>query len=245
MAHIDTPIRYYKDYVGGYDYGYETMSLPFDECALLVVDVDGTTPNPTTEQYIAPALEAARAVGMRVCYVHNDLRLVADPGNIVGEVWGRTKSPDGGDGLQGWKKNHEFKPEYLDCVRPRDDEPNFPKWIWSGFHNTFLDQHLRAWNIKTLFVVGYSRRACLHYTCSEAVGRNYRVILLRDCSNAPGTIEMPDTLDASLPEGGWINRITLRNFEHLIGYTTTSAEFQVACQAVGERGDNASSPGDR
>jgi hypothetical protein len=43
---------------------------------------------------------------------------------------------------------------------------------------------------------------------------------------------MPDTLDASLPEGGWINRITLRNFEHLIGYTTTSAEFVEACQAI-------------
>ena len=43
---------------------------------------------------------------------------------------------------------------------------------------------------------------------------------------------MPDTLDASLPEGGWINRITLRNFEHLIGYTTISAEFVEACHAV-------------
>jgi len=78
--------------------------------------------------------------------------------------------------------------------------------------------------------VGYSRRACLHYTCAEAVGRNYRVILLRDCSNAPGEIEMPDTLDDSLPEGGWINRITLRNFEHLIGYTSTAAEFIQSCE---------------
>ena len=115
---------------------------------------------------------------------------------------------------------------------PREGERNFPKWIWSGFHDTFLDQHLRSYGIRTLFVVGYSRRACLHYTCAEAVGRNYRVILLRDCSNAPGTIEMPDTLDDSLPEGGWINRITLRNFEHLIGYTTTAEEFIAACQQV-------------
>lgn len=241
MAFIETPIRYYKDYVGGYDYGYETMRLAFDECTLLVVDVDGTAPNKTTEEFIAPALEAARTAGMRVCYVHNDLRLVADPGNIVGEVWGRTKSGAGADGLQGWKRNSNFQPQYLDCVRPREHEPNFPKWIWSGFHDTFLDQHLRAWNTKTLYVVGYSQRACLHYTCAEAVGRNYRVILLRDCSNAPGTIEMPDTLDPSLPEGGWVNRITLRNFEHLIGYTTTSAEFQHACQTVCD--NEASAPG--
>jgi nicotinamidase-related amidase len=99
-----------------------------------------------------------------------------------------------------------------------------PKWIWSGFHDTFLDQHLRSWGTRTLFVAGYSRRACLHYTCAEAVGRNYRVILLRDASNG-AEIEFPDTVDDSLEEGGWLNRIVLRNFEHLIGYTTTSDEF--------------------
>jgi len=70
----------------------------------------------------------------------------------------------------------------------------------------------------------------MHYTCAEAMGLNYRLILLRDCSNPPGEIEMPDTLDDSLPEGGWVNAMMLRNFEHLIGYTTTSAEFVAACK---------------
>ena len=83
--------------------------------------------------------------------------------------------------------------------------------------------------VQTIFALGYSRRACLHYTCAEAVGRNYRVILLRDCSNPPGDIEMPDTIDASLPEGGWIQKITMLNFEHLIGYTTTKDQFLKAC----------------
>jgi nicotinamidase-related amidase len=132
-------------------------------------------------------------------------------------------------GLNNWAEMEDFTPEYLECVAPKNSERNFPKWIWSGFHHTFLDQHLRSWGTKTLIVVGYSQRACLHYTCAEAVGRNYRVILLRDCSNAA---EMPDTLDDSLPEGGWINKITLRNFEHLIGYTSTSTEFIEACDNI-------------
>ena len=34
MANIQVPIRYYKDYPGGYDYGYETLTLKFAECAL-------------------------------------------------------------------------------------------------------------------------------------------------------------------------------------------------------------------
>ncbi len=229
----EIPIRYYKDHPDVYDYGYEDLALKFEECAFLLVDVDGTSPNPTTENFIAPALAAARDVGMLVCYVHNDLRLVADPGNIVGEVWGRTKLADGGNGIASWANMaDDYKPQYLDCVVPRPNERNFPKWIWSGFHDTFLDQHLRSHGIRTLFTVGYSRRACLHYTCAEAVGRNYRVILLRDCSNSSGEIEMPDTLDDSLPEGGWINRITLRNFEHLIGYTTTAAQFIQSCENV-------------
>ena len=57
---IDIPIRYYRDYAGAYDYGYETLGLPLDKCALLVVDVDGTSPNPTTEGMIAPALAQQR-----------------------------------------------------------------------------------------------------------------------------------------------------------------------------------------
>lgn len=235
MTTIDVPLRYYKDYPGGYDYGYETMPLPLDECAMLLVDVDGGAPNPTTENLIAPALAAARKLGLRVAYVHNDLRLVSDPGNIVDEFWGKTKYADDTSVMDHWRNlPDDWKPEYLDCVAPQPGEPNVPKWIWSGFHDTFLDQHLRSWGTRTLFVVGYSRRACMHYTCSEAVGRNYRVILLRDCSNG-AEIEFPDTVDESLPEGGWLNKIVLRNFEHLIGYTTTSAEFVEACMAAGDK----------
>jgi nicotinamidase-related amidase len=225
---IQIPIRYYKDYPGGYDYGYEQIELPFGRCAFLLVDVDGTAPNPTTENFIAPALAAARRSGMLVTYVHNNLYWVADAGNIVSEVWGRTK---GMQGLRFWAERPDFEPEYLECVAPCPGERNIPKWIWSGFHDTFLDQHLRSHDIKTLFVAGYSQRACLHYTCAEAVGRNYRVILLRDCSNAP---EMPDTRIEGASDLGWINRITLRNFEHLIGYTTTAAEFIAACRQVSQ-----------
>ena len=71
----------------------------------------------------------------------------------------------------------------------------------------------------------------MHYTCAEGVVRYDRVVLLRDASNG-AEIEFPDTIDESIPEGGWLNKIVLRNFEHLIGYTTTSAEFVDACKAL-------------
>ena len=236
MDEIEIPVRYYKDYQGGYEHGFENLVLPFAESAFLLVDVDGGysvkdgTAHPTTENYIAPALTAARGTGMKVAYVHNDLRLVADQGNIACELWAKTK---GANIAEAWSSKEEYQPQYAPCVAPQEGEPNFPKWMWSGFRDTFLDTRLRGWGIRTLFVVGYSRRACLHYTCAEAMGHNYRVIPLRDCSNPPGEIEMPDTLDEDLPEGGWVNRMMLRQFEHLIGYTTTSAEFVQACQNRG------------
>ena len=55
MSHVTVPIRYYKDYAGGHDYGQEELTLPLEQCAFLLVDVDGRAPNPTTENYIAPA----------------------------------------------------------------------------------------------------------------------------------------------------------------------------------------------
>ena len=39
MAELKMPVRYYKDYQGGYDYGYEDLTLPLDTCAFLLVDV--------------------------------------------------------------------------------------------------------------------------------------------------------------------------------------------------------------
>ena len=34
-------------------------------------------------------------------------------------------------------------------------------------------------------------------------------------------------------KGGWVNAMMLRQFEHLIGYTTTSKEFVEACGKTG------------
>ena len=118
MKNIDISIRYYRDYPEAYDYGYETLTLPFEQSAFLLVDVDGKTPNATTENFIAPTLAAARDAQMHVAYVHNDLRLVADPGNIVGEIWGRTKGAEG-PYLDYWNMQ-DYHPEYLDCVAPQE-----------------------------------------------------------------------------------------------------------------------------
>jgi nicotinamidase-related amidase len=180
------------------------------------------------EEGIAPALATARKVKMHVIFIHNDFSLVDEPGSIKREIhgtrWGTSKAKDHPP-----PSRRPHQPNYPPSIQPLPHEPDFPKREWSGFHQTHVDYHLRCYNIKTLIAVGFSQRACLYQTLAGAVEHNYRVIMLRDCTHSA---EYPDTVDETLPEKGWLRKIMLRNFEHIIGYTSSSTEFIVSCQSI-------------
>jgi ureidoacrylate peracid hydrolase len=67
---------------------------------------------------------------------------------------------------------------------------------------------------------------CLGNTMIDALWRNYRVLLLRDCTYA---IEIPGIDEP----GAWTNRWILYA-ECAIGYTTTSDAWIAACRAARE-----------
>ena len=160
-------------------------------------------------------------VGTVVFFIHNDFSLVDEPGSIKREIHGtRWGSEDAA--VRPPPSREPVKPNYSPSIQPLEHEPDFPKREWSGFHETHVDYHLRCHGIKTLIAVGFSQRACLYLTCTGAVEHNYRVIMLRDCTHSG---EYPDTVDESLEEGGWLRKIMFRNFEHVVGYTSTSAEL--------------------
>jgi nicotinamidase-related amidase len=69
-------------------------------------------------------------------------------------------------------------------LTPREDEFFIRKHVYSGFVGTRLDLLLRYLDIKNLFTVGFSADACLMTTIIDALWRNYKVILLRDCTLA-------------------------------------------------------------
>ena len=48
------------------------MELELERTTFMIVDSDGGQDNPYVEQGIAPAMEAARQVGMHVIFIHND-----------------------------------------------------------------------------------------------------------------------------------------------------------------------------
>ena len=220
MAILRLPVRWYSE---GHQFG--DLELEVERTAFMVVDSDGAS-GEDVEEGIAPALRAAREVGVRVIFIHNDFSLADEPGGIKREIHG-TRWGDGGAAERGAPAREPKVPKYSASIQPLAHEPDFPKREWSGFSETHVDYHLRCYDIKNLISVGFSQRACLYQTVAGAVEHNYRVIMLRDCTRSG---EYPDTVDESLEEGGWLRKIMFRNFEHIIGYTSMSADFVKACR---------------
>ena len=223
MSTLKLPVRWYSNTTE-----YNTLEIEVDQTAFMVVDSDCGSGNTYVEKGIAPALATARKIKMHVIFIHNDFSLVDEPGSIKREIhgtrWGTSKAKD-----RSPPSRSPHQPNYSPSIQPLPHEPDFPKREWSGFHQTQVDYHLRCYNIKTLIAVGFSQRACLYQTLAGAVEHNYRVIMLRDCTHSA---EYPDTVDKTLPEKGWLQKIMLRNFEHIIGYTSSSTEFIASCQSI-------------
>ena len=224
MANLTLPVRWYSN-----ETQHGELELELERTAFMIVDSDCGTGNRYVEEGIAPALAAARTVGMRVVFIHNDFSLVDESGSIKREIHGTRW----GDALAAARPSPAsrtpYKPNYSPSIQPLPHEPDFPKREWSAFHETHVDYHLRCYDIKNLVAVGFSQRACLYQTLAGAVEHNYRVVMLRDCTHSA---EYPDTVDPNLPEGGWLRKVMMRNFEHIIGYTSTSSDFVAACESL-------------
>ncbi len=138
-----------------------------------------------------PALEAARAIQMPVIYLNNSAPKIGLCYSEFGKVLKRQLNTD---------MEHMFAEDEIDpkeyhfgesdhvkiskLLTPRENEYFIRKHVYSGFVGTRLDLLLRYLDIKNLFTVGFSADACLMTTIIDALWRNYKVVLLRDCTLA-------------------------------------------------------------
>jgi len=180
---------------------------------------------------IRPALDAARAVGFPIVYVSNSAPRIALDRSAYGE--------------QKWESLHVVKDEiyaernidpleyhrgpsnvldYSEVIAPRAGDYYVRKHVHSAFFDTRLDTLLRNLGVRNLVCVGFALDVCLGNTMIDALWRNYRVLLLRDCTYA---IEIPG-IDAP---GAWTDRWILY-VECAIGSTATSAAWITSCQAA-------------
>ena len=122
---------------------------------------------------------------------------------------------------------------YSKTIEPHEEDYFVRKHTHSGFFDTRLDTLLRNIGCKTLICAGFALDMCLGTTMIDALWRNYRVVLLRDCTRA---FEIPG-IDL---QKSWTKRWILY-VECAIGCTATAQQWIGACQAA-ESHESSNSP---
>jgi nicotinamidase-related amidase len=244
--------RYYRQYPPGDFEGFaeRPLTLGVHETAVLVVDIYGTE-QPANRSFsgmgnqhsssmaqqiiskrIKPMLDAARKVGLPVVYVANSAPRVALKYSAYWEQKWQTLHVDKDD-LFSETTNDPLEYhhgssdvlQYTDESRPEPGDYYVRKHTPSGFFDTRLDTLLRNLRIQNLVCAGFALDMCLGATMLDALWRNYRPVLLRDCTYA---IELPEIDEPGSWTSRWITYV-----ECAIGYTTTSDDFIDACARVG------------
>jgi len=245
--------RYYRWFPADSHLGYaeEIISIDTAETAFVLVDVylpdkknmeavDAEKTQLSNKEYelkydiavncIAPALQMARKINLPIIYVTNSTpkiamgnsefakKLVQAQGFIIEDEF-REDITDPLEYLQGEEKQICF----MESLKPRSSDIYIRKHVYSGFYGTRLEVVLQNLHVTNIIFVGFRIDACLGSTMLDALYRNFKVILLRDCTLA---CELPEELE----EMKFTKRMLLW-FETLVGVTVDSKDFIGACKS--------------
>jgi nicotinamidase-related amidase len=150
--------------------------------ALVVIDITRDSLLPPEESGIAligaPAavdnsrrvVAAAREAALPIIFVQElHRRTLVDFGRELGGAEG-VHCLEGSPGAQ-----------FLDNLRPRDDEYYIPKRRYSAFFGTDLEILLKGLKVETLVLIGFLTDVCVHYTGADAHQHDYRIRVVREC----------------------------------------------------------------
>lgn len=179
---------------------------------------------------IAKVLDAARAASLLVVYTrqeHNadlsDFGSSAAPHRIKHGRMQVGKSITAPDGAQSrilvrdtW--NTAIVPE----LAPQPGDVVISKHRYSAFFETQLDSVLRTREIDTLVFTGATTSICVESTVRDATFRDYRCIVLRDCTQ--------ELIGLGLPRSN--HEATLLAIEALFGWTADSSDVIKALAGV-------------
>lgn len=74
-----------------------------------------------------------------------------------------------------------FGAEIVNELKPEPEDIIIQKTRYSGFYDTNLDEILTKLGVNTLIITGLLTNICVMYTVADAVSRDYRVIVPKDC----------------------------------------------------------------
>ena len=107
------------------------------------------------------------------------------------------------------------KPGKLDCsdiideLYPEPDDPIVDKFGYGAFHDTNLDELLKARQVKSVMVTGTVTQICVEETARESSKRGYRTTIISDAVSS----YMPD-----------LHTAVLKNFALKFGWVSPAAE---------------------
>jgi len=199
----------------------------FDETHLS--DKEFELKNDIVVNHIKPALDAARKIGLDIVYVNNSSPRIELARSEFGKMLRKAEDMkmeeifsegrvDPKEYVYGQSEHLRFSP----IIAPKEGDFFVRKHVYSGFFDSRLDTLLRNLEIKNLICVGFRVDVCLLTTMLDALYRNYKVILIRDCTLA---CELPEEI-----EGLEFTRRMVKWAECFIGSTITSIDFVKACR---------------
>lgn len=101
--------------------------------------------------------------------------------------------------------------DVVDELEPLDDELVVDKFGYGSFHNTMLDDALRARSVRQLWVIGTVTQICVEETVREGYRRGYEVVVAADAVSS---------FDDEL------HRATLRNLAQKFALVSDSSTLQ-------------------
>lgn len=189
----------------------------FDTAGIDIGPIRGVVPR------VARVLASARRAGILVVYLKMAFQPdLSDAGFPDAPNWvkhmplragAESRAPDGSPSRvlirDCW--NTEILPE----LAPEPSDLVLYKHRYSGFYGTGLDAALRARGIDTLVVTGCTTSVCVEATIRDAMYRDYRCLLLEDCTAEP--------IGAGLPRSN--HDASLLVLEILFGWIAPSGAF--------------------
>lgn len=178
-------------------------------------------------------LSAAREVGINVVYLKmgfrpdlSDLGDSDSPNRVRHLHFGVGQPCMAPDGRRGrFLIRDTWNTDVIDDLRPHPEDVVLYKHRFSGFYQTELDDILRSLGIKNLIFTGCTTSVCVDSTIRDAMFRDYRCVLLADCTGEP--------IGSDLPRSN--HEASVLTIEKLFGWVSESERF---VSAIGEFGSN-------
>ena len=111
--------------------------------------------------------------------------------------------------------------DVINELRPQPEDVVLYKHRFSGFYQTELDETLVRLGIKNLIFTGCTTSVCVDSTIRDAMFRDYRCILLADCTGEP--------IGGDLPRSN--HEASVLTIQTLFGWVSNSERFVSALEA--------------